>query len=66
MVFIHLLLLPGGGGERGRGGGWPAHGDHAPQLSGGDVGGGARRGSSSKTTGTASTFVCIPHLSSNN
>ena len=26
----------------------------------------ARRKSSSKTTGTASTFVCIPHLSSNN
>ena len=43
-MFFHLLLLPGGGGEWSIGGGVPAHGDQAPQLAGGGVGGGTRRG----------------------
>ena len=38
-MFFQLLLLPGGGGELGKGGSGPAHGDQAPQLAGGGVGG---------------------------
>ena len=43
MVFFQLLLLPGGGGELGKGGSGPAHGDQAPQLAGGGVGGGCKQ-----------------------